>query len=113
MHYAKLLCLIYVDDIIIIGSNTSMVYSLITRLQSHFAIKNLGKLHYFLNIEVTWGRHGCLLHQTKYIKELLLRFGMSSCGNILTPSSPANKLTLADIEKFHDETLFRSVVGGL
>jgi hypothetical protein len=43
---------VYVDDIIITGSDTSYISTLITELSAQFAIKNLGNLNYFLGIEV-------------------------------------------------------------
>lgn len=43
---------VYVDDIIITGSDTSYISTLITELSAQFAIKNLGNLNSFLGIEV-------------------------------------------------------------
>lgn len=44
--------LIYVDDIIVTGSSPTLVQSLISKLQSTFALKLLSNLEYFLGIEV-------------------------------------------------------------
>ncbi|XP_021746033.1 uncharacterized protein LOC110711903 [Chenopodium quinoa] len=44
---------IYVDDIIIIESDTLEIYHLKTHLDTTFSIKDLGQLSYFLGIEVT------------------------------------------------------------
>lgn len=44
--------LLYVDDMVITGSNSSMLRSLIDRLAKEFSMKDLGDLHYFLGIEV-------------------------------------------------------------
>jgi len=54
--YAKssILILIYVDDIIITRTNNSLINSLIESLSSHFSLKDLISLHYFLGIEVLW-----------------------------------------------------------
>lgn len=43
---------VYVDDIIITGSETSYISTLITELSAQFAIKNFGNLNHFLGIEV-------------------------------------------------------------
>lgn len=40
------------DEIIITGSDSSIVATLIHGLQSQFALKDLEELHYFLGIEV-------------------------------------------------------------
>lgn len=42
--------LIYVDDIIVTGTDSSYISSLLTQLQSKFALKDLGDLHYFLGL---------------------------------------------------------------
>lgn len=44
--------LVYIDDIIIAGSSTSILQSIITKLNVAFALKHLGDLEYFLGIEV-------------------------------------------------------------
>jgi hypothetical protein len=44
--------LIYVDDIIVTSSSPEAVTTLLKVLRSEFALKDLGKLNYFLRIEV-------------------------------------------------------------
>lgn len=48
-----LILLVYVNDIIITGSNSCALMNLITTLQTKFALKDLRPLHYFLGIEVS------------------------------------------------------------
>ena len=50
--------LLYVDDMVITGSNSSMVQTLITRLTKEFSMKDLGDLHYFLDVEVQANEKG-------------------------------------------------------
>ncbi|CAM8920416.1 unnamed protein product [Rhodiola kirilowii] len=50
--------LIYVDDIIITGSSPAAVHRLIKTLSEVFPIKDLGKLNYFLGVEVTYNSGG-------------------------------------------------------
>ena len=46
-------------------------------LCQHFALKDLGQLHYFLSVETSWDTDGSLhLSQTKYIKDLLSKTSM-------------------------------------
>lgn len=42
-----LILLLYVDDIIVTGSASSLIYSFINRLSHEFAMKDLGDLHFF------------------------------------------------------------------
>lgn len=68
----RIYTLVYVDDIILTGSFSSMITELITKLNAKFALKQLGVLDYFLGIEVKHTDRGTLvLSQAKYIRELL------------------------------------------
>lgn len=46
------LSLININDIIITGSSTGDIQTLIQQLNNEFSLKDLGDLHYFLGIEV-------------------------------------------------------------
>lgn len=43
--------MVYVDDVIVIGSNVDDITRLIHTLKNDFPLKDLGPLHYFLGIE--------------------------------------------------------------
>lgn len=53
MHAKILYLLIYVDNIIIIDNNSSLLYSFIYKLNYEFATKDLGPLNYFVGIEAS------------------------------------------------------------
>ena len=65
--------LLYVDDMVIIRSNSSMLSSLIDRLAKEFSMKDLGDLHYFLGIEFIRNDKDLFLNQAKYELDLLTR----------------------------------------
>jgi hypothetical protein len=69
----RIYILIYVDDIIVTGTNSSIIESLIHSLQLEFKIKNLGCLSYFLSIHVLRDKSSLHLNQGKYITDLLDR----------------------------------------
>ena len=82
--------LIYVDDIIITGSSSQAINSLILALGSDFDIKNLGDLHYFLGIEAHHSQDGLFLCQKRYILSLLKRTNMLHAKPISSPMSIAH-----------------------
>lgn len=53
--------LVYVDDIIISGSNTKIIDSLKAFLYSQFKLKDLNKLKYFLDLEIARSQKGIFL----------------------------------------------------
>ena len=67
--------LIYVDDIIIAGSCMKTINSLKTSLDAKFKIKDLGKLKYFLGIEVARSQQGIHICQRKYALDILVDSG--------------------------------------
>lgn len=52
--------LVYVDDIIITASLLDNINIFVQQLHSEFLLKDMGNLHYFLDIEVTRFSTGCL-----------------------------------------------------
>ncbi|GKF03884.1 ribonuclease H-like domain-containing protein, partial [Tanacetum coccineum] len=71
--------IIYVDDIIITGNNISEIEKFKVYLKSKFMIKDLGKLKYFLGIEVSDTDKGICPNQRKYVLDLLFEYGMLAC----------------------------------
>jgi len=110
----SLFVLVYVDDIIITGSSSQHIYSLITMLSKDFSLKDLGSLHYFLGIEASTTLEGNLhLSQTRYIKEILHQTNMPESRAQPTPIISSLRLTKNASTAVQDPTLYRSVVGAL
>ena len=63
--------LVYVDDIIVTGNDEKEKHELKQKLVKEFEIKELGKLKYFLGIEVTYSTQGIFISQQKYVTDLL------------------------------------------
>ncbi|GJZ47308.1 ribonuclease H-like domain-containing protein [Tanacetum coccineum] len=77
--------LVYMDDIIITGNSISEIEKFKVYLKSKFMIKDLGKLKYFLGIEVVDTDKGICLNQRKYVLDLLSEYGMLTCKPAKTP----------------------------
>ena len=104
--------LLYVDDIVITASETSLLQAIIAHLSMEFAIKDLGILHYFLGIEVQYFPGGVSLSQSKYAHDILLRASMLEASSISTPLALKENSTRGDNEPV-DATAYRSIVGAL
>ncbi|XP_048501252.1 uncharacterized mitochondrial protein AtMg00810-like [Beta vulgaris subsp. vulgaris] len=63
--------IVYVDDVMVTGTNIDEIDALKSHLHQEFSIKDLGRLNYFLGIEVGYSTAGILLNQNKFSRELL------------------------------------------
>lgn len=77
--------LIYVDDILISGSDSQLISTLLEQLQQKFQIRNLGMLSRFLGINFTRSPTRYHLSQQDYLEQLLSNAAMSSCKPLATP----------------------------
>ena len=77
--------LVFVDDILITGSNADVVTTLIKLLDVKFSLKDLGEITYFLGIQVTHTVNGFHLSQHKYIRDFLVKTKMLQAKGLSTP----------------------------
>ena len=73
----------------------------------------MGELNYFLGLQVRQMQDGIFIHQTKYTKELIKKFGMDKSSKISTPMSTNLRLTEDKEGKDVDQTLYRRMIGSL
>ena len=104
-----IILLVYVNDIVITGSDLQLIEQLQQRLHSSFHMKDLGPLQYFLGLEVQHFSNGTLLHQHKYTQELLSLVGLQDGNSVLTPMEVKLKLHQSD----GDPSMYRQLVGSL
>lgn len=84
--------IVYVDDIIITGDDIVEITRVKKGLASEFEMKDLGKLQYFLGMEIARNREGISVSQRKYVLDLLKETGMLGCKPADTPMDPNVKL---------------------
>ncbi|RVW36122.1 Retrovirus-related Pol polyprotein from transposon RE2 [Vitis vinifera] len=104
---------VYVDDIVIIGSDQDGIQKLKQHLFTHFQTKDLGKLKYFLGIEIAQSSFGVVLSQRKYALDILEETDMLDCKPIDTPMDPNVKLVPGQGEPLRDPGRYRRLVGKL
>ncbi|KFL89552.1 hypothetical protein AmDm5_1575 [Acetobacter malorum] len=105
--------LLYVDDIIITGSSSSDIEIVILALTKAFDMKDLGQLHYFLGLQISYHSTGLFVSQQKYVRELLARVDMSNSKPCATPCLPSHRLLKDDGDPYHSPDQYRSIVGAL
>ncbi|XP_060212165.1 uncharacterized mitochondrial protein AtMg00810-like [Lycium barbarum] len=108
-----LVLLLYVDDIILTGSHSTLLNQFISLLSRQFSMKDLGELHYFLGVQAIRSSNDLHLSQRKYISDLLLKFHMYTCKPVVTPLASRTTISLMDGELLSDPSEYRSMVGTL
>ncbi|XP_078160139.1 uncharacterized protein LOC144555617 [Carex rostrata] len=108
-----IIILVYVDDIIITGNNDEEINKVKLYLKNEFDIKDLGKLSYFLGIEIAHSSKGLFLSQRKYILDLLKETGKLGAKPVGTPMETNVKLGTESGELLLDIGQYQRLVGKL
>jgi len=116
-----IILLLYVDDMLIIGRNSSRIDRLKTQLSKAFAMKDLGPAKQILGIRIHRERDAKKLYlsQEKYIEKVLQRFNMDNAKAVSSPLATHFKLNTeqcpsTDAEKKDMERVpYASAVGSL
>ena len=103
--------IVYVDDIVITGSDQDGIRKLRQHLFSHFQTKDLGKLKYFMAIEIAQSNSGRVMSQRKYILDILEEIGMLDGKLVDTHMDPNVTLVLGQGEPLRDLGRYRRLVG--
>ena len=76
---------LYVDDLIFVGNDDVMCEEFKQSMKQEFEMTNLGRMSFFLGVEVHQSMKGIHLCLKKYAKEVLERFRMWNCNPVKNP----------------------------
>lgn len=105
--------LVYVDDLILAGNSPQQCQEFKSYLDACFKIKDLGRLKYFLEIEVSRELNGLFLCQRKYALDILNDTGMLGAKPVSFPIETNHKLTKDSGPPIDDPSSYRRLVGRL
>jgi hypothetical protein len=88
------ICQIYVDDIIFGSTNKSSCEKFSRIMIQKFEMSMMGELKYFLGFQIKQLQEGTFISQTKYIQDILKKFGMKNGKPINTPMGTNGHLDL-------------------
>ena len=80
-----MIIVLYVDDLLIIGSLKKEIASSKDAMNHAFSMTNLGLLSQFLGLEIAQSQHGIKGHHSKYALHFLNKFNMKYCKPSKTP----------------------------
>ncbi|GKB64754.1 retrovirus-related pol polyprotein from transposon TNT 1-94, partial [Tanacetum coccineum] len=83
---------IYVDDIIFAFTNPDLCDTFSKIMCSKFQMSMMGKLSFFLRLQISQSPKGIFLNQSKYALESLKKYGMETCETVDTPMVEKSKL---------------------
>nr|GEX61363.1 hypothetical protein [Tanacetum cinerariifolium] len=105
--------MVYVDDIIF-GSTDPRYATLFSDLmKSRFEMSTMREMTFFLGLQVNQSSSGIFINQSKYVHEILKKYGLNSSDIIGTPMDIKDKLDLDQIGTPADATKYRSMIGAL
>jgi hypothetical protein len=105
--------LVYVDDIILAGTDLNEFTRIKAILDTKFKIKDLGVLRYFLGLEVAHSEQGITISQRKYCLDLLQDSGLLGSKPAITPLDPSIKLHQDSGQAYEDVSSYRRLIGKL
>jgi hypothetical protein len=106
-------CQIYVDDIIFGSTNKPTCEEFSRIMIQKFKMLMMGELKYFLRFQVKQLQDDTFISQTKYIQDILNKFGMKDDKPIKTPMGTNGHLALDTGGKSVDQKVYQSMIGSL
>ena len=103
----------YVDDIILTSIDIDSITQLKSHLHSSFSIKDLGKMHYFLGIEIGYSPSGICMTQKKFTSDILQCSKVPNTKPSVTPLPLNLKLQAHEGALYSDPEYYRMMVGKL
>ena len=73
----------------------------------------MDELNYFIGLQVKQTKEDTFINQTKYIKEIIEKFGMEFSKELSTPMSPTYKLDKDEDGINIDQKLYQGIIGSL
>ncbi|GJX31135.1 retrovirus-related pol polyprotein from transposon TNT 1-94 [Tanacetum coccineum] len=104
---------IYVDDIIFGSMCQNLCDDFAKIMHDEFEMSMMGELNFFLGLQIKQMEDGIFFNQSKYIKEMLKKFGLEDSKPTKTPMSTEINLTKDDEADSVDSSKYRGMIGSL
>lgn len=100
----------YVEDILLTGTSLATISALKQQLDVIFSIKDLGDTIFFLGLEISRDKHRILIHQRKYMMDILTNAEIAGCKPTIAPFLLAvNLIKIVGIELL-DPSFYKWIV---
>lgn len=105
-----ILLVIYVDDIVVTGSEEKAIEHIKNNISKDFDMTDLGLLHYCLGVEFWKTGSSVFISQSKYVRGSLDRFKMTDCKISSTPMEKGLKLSAQADSKAVNESIYKQML---
>nr|GEV47808.1 uncharacterized mitochondrial protein AtMg00810-like [Tanacetum cinerariifolium] len=104
---------VYVDDIIFRSTDLRYATLFSDLMKSRFEMSMMGEMMFFLGLQVSQSPGGIFINQSKFVHEILKKYGLNTSDIIGTPMDIKDKLDLDQIATLVDATKYHSMIGAL
>ncbi|KAA0036533.1 retrotransposon protein, putative, Ty1-copia subclass [Cucumis melo var. makuwa] len=106
-----IICL-YVDDMLIFGSNLHIINDVKSMLSANFDMKDLGEADVILDIKITRTENGIFLDQSHYIEKILKKYNYFDSKSAFTPYDSSVKL-FKNTSDSVNQSEYASIIGSM
>ena len=86
---------IFVDDTLFTG-NDDLCKAFSEEMSKEFEISMFGDIKFFISLQILQNKNSIYITQSKYIKEILKKFGIEDSRPVATPMSTRHKISKND-----------------
>jgi hypothetical protein len=101
--------LLYVDDIVLTASSTTLLQHTISAIKREFVMKDLIPLHHFLGVSIHHQTDVLILTQRQYTLDILEHAGMVDCNLVSMPVDTLAKVSTESRPPVANPTQYRSL----
>ena len=104
---------LYVDDLLVIGSDSCSLKQFKQDMENEFEMNDLGEMKYFLGMKIHQSNVEIFISQRKYALEILKKFYREKYKPVATPMVVNEKLSRSDNDSRINVFIYRSLIGSL
>ena len=112
----KILCLVYMDDILIAAHKNKDIDNLSIEMNKEWKVKDLGSISRYLRMRFTQDSKFIYIDQAPYLENLLMSSGMGECHPLKIPIKDLplpKELGASALLSEKDKKIYKSLVGSL
>lgn len=94
------------------GSSLDLIDAFKEDMKNEFDMSDLGLMSYFLGMEVHQSSNEIFIYQSKYVRDMLNKFGLNECKLVAMPIACREVLSLDDGAEKANKIQYKSMVGG-